>query len=160
MDIHEGFRLLETDEPTYNYVLERFDGYFNPRRNTVYEQFLLFQVKQQADQCVDDFVLTLKTQTGPCEFHSDERDKLIRDRLVAGIVDAESRVELLRTNDLTLEKALDLSRIYEASKKQSLAMSSVDSSQALPLDSLRQIGLEFYSAVLSSILSFNKIRPK
>ena len=44
-DIYEGFRLLETDKPTYNDVLERFDGHFNPRRNTVYERFLFFQVK-------------------------------------------------------------------------------------------------------------------
>ena len=48
-----------------------------------------------------------------CEFR-DLRDSFIRDRIVLGVTDNHMRERLLRVPDLTLEKALEISRAAEA----------------------------------------------
>lgn len=142
----QGIEIAETfpsvvgvdDRPTYDALLESFDKYFNPRKNTIYERFLFSQIAQQPAQRFDDFLLQLKTQAGPCEFDISERDNLIRDRLVAGVHDSKLRLELLRISDLSLHKASDLCRTYEASQIQSAAM-SVSIPASLPLDAVKSV---------------------
>ena len=65
-----------------------------------------------------------------CEFHAEEHDKLIRNRLVIIISDPVLREQLLRVQDLTLVKAIQLSKAFEISKREAQSMSATLSSQA------------------------------
>ena len=133
--ILECFNLPEKPD-SYAELLVLFDGHFNPRKNIVYERFEFNQIIQKSGQRVNEFILSLKTQAMSCEFL--ERDNMIRDRLVVGVVDAELRRELLRQSDLTLEKATQYCYAYESSKNQSAKMSSIPASVSTPspLDAL------------------------
>ena len=135
IDILESFDLAEKPE-SYEELILLFDGHFNPRKNVIYERFEFNQIIQQPSQRVDDFILALKTRAASCEF--EERDNMIRDRLVVGVVDAEVRRQLLRKSDLTLEKATEYCRAHESSRDQSAKMSATSSSISTPspLDAL------------------------
>lgn len=72
----------------------------------------------KSGQSVDAYVLELKKQAAKCAFHTEEHDKLIRDRLVWGIRDKQLQEELLRDADLTLVKAINHCKIWETSKRE------------------------------------------
>ena len=59
-----------------------------------------------------------------CEFR-DLKDSLIRDRIVLGVTDNHVRECLLRVPDLTLEKALEISRAAEATQSQLKQMQNI-----------------------------------
>ena len=122
IDMYDSFQ-LET-KPTYEDLLKLFDAYYAPRKNTVYERFKFNQIIQQPGQGVADFLLALRTQANPCEFDITEASNLVYDHFVVGLTDAKLCLELLRVSDLTLDKAADLARVYEASSMQSAVMST------------------------------------
>ena len=49
-------------------------------------------------------------------YFGDLRDSLIRDRIIGGVLSHELRGELLKKPDLTLQKAQDYCRTFEASE--------------------------------------------
>ena len=55
----------------------------------------------------------------------DLKDSLIRDRIVLGVTDNHVRERLLRVPDLTLEKALEISRAAEATQSQLKQMQNI-----------------------------------
>ena len=104
-----------------NAVLQQFETYCNPRRNTVYERHRFWSRDQLEGEAVDQWVTELKVKAALCEF-SDQRDLLIRDKIVFGVRDERVKERLLRESDLTLQKALDICRAAEATKEQVQAM--------------------------------------
>lgn len=123
LDIYNTFEVEE--DSTYEDILELFDDYCKPKKNTVYERFV-FSTLEQKDQTVDAYIVNLKKQAALCEYHNTEKDNLIRDRLVVGLKYSELRRELLRESDLTLQTAEERCRAYERSKLE-------DSEMAKPL---------------------------
>ena len=72
---------------------------------------------QKEGEPVDSFVSELKRLSLTCEF-GELRDSLIRGRIVGGVLSDELRGELLKKPDLTLQKAHDYCRTFEASELQ------------------------------------------
>ena len=72
---------------------------------------------QKEGERVDNFVCELKELSLTCEF-AELQDSLIRDWIVGGILSDELRWELLTKPDLTLQKARDYYRTFEASEFQ------------------------------------------
>ena len=66
---------------------------------------------------LDAFLLDLRNKATTCEIGS-LQDSLIKDRIVCGIDDKSVRERLLRDNDLTLDKAINIVRAAETSKTQ------------------------------------------
>ncbi len=54
----------EEDSRKYKIVLEKFDAYFCPKSNITFWRFKFFNVKQQENQLVDDFINDLKQEHG------------------------------------------------------------------------------------------------
>ncbi len=104
-----------------NAVLQQFKTYCNPRRNTVYERHRFWSRDQLEGEAVDQWITELKVKAALCEF-SDQRDLLIRDKIVFDVRDERVKERLLRESDLTLQKALDICRAAEATKEQVQAM--------------------------------------
>ena len=78
---------------------------------------LFFSRSQESGECIDKYATVLRNMADNCEFR-DFKDSLIRDRIVLGVTDNHVRERLLRVPDLTLEKALEISRAAEATQSQ------------------------------------------
>ena len=104
-------------QPSFDAVLKRFDDHFLASVNVTFERHLFFIRDQKAGESVDRYVTALRTLASTCEF-GDLREPLIRDRFVCGLSNAAVKERLLRTSQLTLQKAIDSCRAAEAAKEQ------------------------------------------
>ena len=98
-------------------VMTKFQDYFNPRKNTVYERYVFWNM-QQKDDTIDMFVTALRKKVKQCEYPEAIRDDMVRDKLVFSVKDSSVKERLLREEKLTLQKAIDVARASEASKQQ------------------------------------------
>lgn len=89
----------EEDNLKIEKVLEKFESFCNPRKNTIYERYMFFSRNQENGESIDHYVTVLKTLADTCEFGA-LKESLIRDRVVFGILDSSVRARLLslRTN--------------------------------------------------------------
>ena len=119
LEIYNTFRFATGEDPNkIAHLKKKFEDYFNPRKNTVFERYKFWECKQQDGESIDQFITELKTRAKSCEF-GDQLKSLIRDRIVFGVSDTRLKERLLReSSDLTLEKAASLCRAAEASAKQ------------------------------------------
>ena len=108
----------EEDRHKLDVLKSKFEEYVNPRKNTVFERYKLWEYKQQDGETIDQFITELKTRAKSCEF-GDQHDSMVRDRILFGVSDTRLKERLLHeSSDLTLEKAASLCRAAEASKNQ------------------------------------------
>ena len=116
------------DQNKVEKIIEKFKEYCNPRRNVTYERHIFNTRNQQPDETVDHYVTDLKLKAKSCEFGS-LTDSLIKDRIVCGIVDDQTRSRLLREPNLTLGGAMEICRTHETTlaHMKSLASNDTDS---------------------------------
>jgi hypothetical protein len=93
--IFETFGLNDEDQKKFDTVLAKFDSHFIPKRNIIHECALFNH--ELAEHCD----------------YGDQKDALIRDRLVIGIKDREVSKELQLKSGLTLETAVQTVRQAE-----------------------------------------------
>ena len=118
------------DSKDFDKVLKKFDEHFIPKRNVIYERACFHKRNQQAGETVESFVRALYELSEHCQFH--DKDEMIRDRIVIGILDKTVSEKLQLTADLTLKMAVDTARQSELVK---LQMKDVNSD--LSVDALR-----------------------
>ena len=89
---------------------------------------------QTPEETVDGYVNRLRKLASSCQFGKLTQE-MIRDRLVIGIQDTGTKARLLRKKDLSLDKALDMSKSSEITNKQikSLQHESKQSNQEVHL---------------------------
>ena len=122
LDIYHTFTFAEgEDANTMATVLGKFKAYCQPHRNTVFERHRFWTREQEEDEPIDQWLTDLRTRAESCEF-GDQRDLLIRDKIIFGIRDARVKERLLREPNLELPKAVDICRAAEATKFQVQAM--------------------------------------
>ncbi len=127
-EIHETFTFAsDAQKLEYKVVLKKFADYCQPRKKVVYERFRFNHRDQGEDEPVDKWVKDLRIMAKNCEYATLE-DSLIRDRIVDGVYDKRVQERMLRENDLTLTKAIDLCRSAEATKSQMMEMSKQNNS--------------------------------
>lgn len=117
IEVFNTFQLTEAQKTNYNDVVAAFDNYCKPRCNETYDRFKFFSRSQQEGETFDNFIKELKILAKPCNF-GDQKDSLIRDRIILGIQNLSLQEKLLSTGNLQLEKAEQLCRAAEASKLQ------------------------------------------
>ena len=108
-DILLSFRLTEEEAKKYSTVVEKFQQY--------YERSKFNQQIQQLDETVDSFVTNLYRLAQMCNY-GELTDEMIRDRIVAGIRDGAVAERLQTDPELTLEKAIQMTRQSEMLKSQ------------------------------------------
>jgi hypothetical protein len=101
----------------FDTLVQKLDSYFVVKKNVIYERSQLQQRRQQQGETVEEFYRALRELAKHCNYQ-DEEDQ-IRDRLVVGLLDSHLRERLQLQTDLTLDKALKMSRQYEQIKNQS-----------------------------------------
>ncbi|KAG1651802.1 hypothetical protein GQR58_026737 [Nymphon striatum] len=117
IEIYNNFKFdNEASKNNLKVIIEKFDDYCNPRKNTVFERYTFWQLTQ-GNKSIDQYVTELNSMSRNCEF-GNQCDLMIRDRIVFGTNDDQVRERLLRDSDLSLQSAIDICRAAEASRAQ------------------------------------------
>ena len=91
-------------------MLQKFDEYFVPRKNTIQERTKFYHCTQKEGESVKCFIRNLYELAEHCNF-AEKEEEHIRDRLIAGMLDkALSRDLQMEQETLTLHKVVDTAR--------------------------------------------------
>lgn len=96
--------IIQFGELTYKSSLEKFDRFFNPKRNVIYERYKFNARIQVEGERFDEFITELYKLAENCEYGA-LKEELIRDRVIIGIKDKTTSERMLLKNDLTLKEA-------------------------------------------------------
>ena len=116
-DIFTSFGLSDKEFKQYSVVKQCFQDHFVQRRIPVYEHARFNQRTQQPGETVDSFVTALHSLAEHCDYNK-LRETMIRDRLVAGLLDASLSERRQLEPDLTLQDAIKRARNSAAVKQQ------------------------------------------
>ena len=116
LQVFSNFKFEEDKEYNPPTIVQKFETYCMPKKNTTYERHKFFTRNQKSDETIDQYVIELRTMAKNCEFF-DLCDSLIRDRIICGIPCNTLRERLLRVEDLTLDKAITMCRAAESTKE-------------------------------------------
>lgn len=118
-EVYTTFTFNEGEsEDDIDCVLNKFDKYFGAKPNIIVRRYKFFTRDQEDGENIDQYITALRVLSQQCEF-SELHESLLRDRIVCGVNNNTVRDRLLRTDDLTLVKALQLCQAAEMSKEDS-----------------------------------------
>ena len=80
LQVYNTFQFGEGQEFELDTILEKFERYCTPKKNTTYERHKFFTRVQRSEETIDQYVTELRTMTKNCEF-GDLSDSLIRDHM-------------------------------------------------------------------------------
>lgn len=127
----EGYNIYSTfkftkdeDRDNLDKLIELFNNYFGTKTNTTMVRFKFFTRNQEVGETIDEYVTALRLMSQRCEFEQLE-EGLLRDRITCGIRDGAVRDRLLRTDELTLEKAIKICQANEISNDNGRQIESV-----------------------------------
>ena len=116
--LDENNHPTDEDDITIKLLMEKFEAYCLPKNNLVIERRNFFPRNQQPEETIDGYITEVRNLSSTCEFQ-DICDGLILYKLVDRIESNQVRDVLLRKgSNLNLEKAIDISRADEVTKKQ------------------------------------------
>lgn len=118
-------------------ILKAFKDYCSPQKNVVFDRHQFWSYPMSTGVTVDRYITELRQKSKTCEFGVNV-DDMIRDKLVFSINDTRLKERLLRDNDLTLRKAMEICRSAEVAKSQIQAMQSTPVAQDTSVDALRK----------------------
>lgn len=117
-ELFRTFELSETDRKKIKPVKDAFKRYFAPKVKEEFERYRFYSRVQQAEESFDRFLSSLRTLIATCNFHAEEKDKALRDRIVFGIRTEAVREELFNiSTELTLDKCVEVCQRHEATKQ-------------------------------------------
>lgn len=110
------FGLSATEKKTTT-VLEAFETRFMGTRNVIYERATFGLRNKHGGESIEEFITALHTLSEHCNYGT-VREELVRDRLVIGVRDKQLREKLMLIENLTLSKAIEIAKSWEAVKQQ------------------------------------------
>ena len=87
----------DEDKVKIDKVLEQFEKFCEPRKNTIYERYLFFSRGQESGESINKYAMVLRNMADNCEFR-DLKDSMIRDRIVLRVTDNHVRIGLITLN--------------------------------------------------------------
>ena len=122
LEIVDGLNFANEDErKDIDVVLEKLEVFCVGETNEIYERYQFNKRDQESGESIDSYVAAPRTLAKTCNYGS-LLDSLIRDRIVVGIKDNDTRKRLLQEAKLTLNKCIDICRSSEATAAQLQAM--------------------------------------
>ena len=120
---YNSFR-FETPEDarTVEEIIAKFDTFAVGETNETYERFIFNKRKQEEGESFELFYSSIRTLMRTCNFCQNCVNSILRDKIVTGIRDPDTRSELLRARNLTLEDAVRICKTAESAKSQGSAM--------------------------------------
>ncbi|XP_072942535.1 uncharacterized protein [Epargyreus clarus] len=106
---------------SYDKLIEKFDTFFSPKKNVIYERYKFNARVQKEGEKFDEFITDLHKIAENCKYGT-LKEELIRDRIVTGIYDKNVSDRMLLKNDLTLEEATLMGKQTEIQKEECKVM--------------------------------------
>ena len=116
-ELYNTFTFTDGEKDKIAPLIKKFEDYCTPRKNTTFERHIFNNRIQKPDETFDQFVTDLRILSKNCEY-ADLLDGIIRDRIIEGIRDNDTRRRLLREDNLTLGKCIDMCRAAECTQQQ------------------------------------------
>ena len=161
--VFDTFQFADADDrKKIEPVIEKFAGYCEPKKNITVNRYVFNTRQQKMNETFTDYLTALRTLIKDCSLPPDLADEFLRDRIVCGIMNEKVRERLLRTDDLTLKKAIDTCKVAEISVDQmkSLSLNGIGNSMNVDdvkrLDSRQSRGRSSHKP--RSKTSYNKIQ--
>lgn len=120
IETFNAFDLTDDNKKKYAEVVKAFEAYCAPKKNEVYEAFKFNSRNQENGETFDSFLLDLKKLVKNCGYQ--DKDRMIRDRIVIGVGDDSLRKKLLEKDDLDLKKCIEMARSAEITHKRASDM--------------------------------------
>ena len=118
-------------EDSIHDVLNKFEEYCNPRRNTIYERYKFQCRHQKAGESGSCYLTELRVAVDSCDFVTITAREIMRDRFVHGLRGTKMRERLLRETNLTLDRAYAMVQPAEATTEQMHVMSGEEAISAV-----------------------------
>ena len=128
MEKFDGFKFERGEkEDDIDTVLKKFENFCIGAMHEAFESYRFHMRVQEPSETIEGYVAELRKLAKGCNFEGQE-DRMIRDRILVGCKSEHVREELLKDATLTLKKAIDIAKAYEASqhKLNEMKDSSVD----------------------------------
>lgn len=116
-DVLKGLTLTADARKKYSDVKAGFDAFFVPKKNVIYERAKFNQRVQLPGETVDSFITALYSLAEHCNY-GQLHEELIRDRLVVGLRNVSLSEKLQLDKDLTLQTAIEKTRLSEEIRRQ------------------------------------------
>lgn len=98
----------------------KLNRFFEPKQNVSNERHVFRQLKQNANERIDMFLMRLREQAERCDF-GDQIDGNIRDQMTAGCASDMLQGKLLVRGDKPLAKLIQMAQTIEIVHKQQLS---------------------------------------
>ena len=101
-------------------IWERFEKHVVPKVNHRLSRFQLQQYKQKSEESIDDFLSRCRNQATKCKFRdTTESDERLIEQIIIGTKHKKIQERLpSKEESLTLDEAIDVCRIHEATLSQ------------------------------------------
>ncbi|KAL3237319.1 hypothetical protein MRX96_022045 [Rhipicephalus microplus] len=137
-NIYRTFELSEEQSKNYESVKKRFDAYFVPTRNLVYESACFHRRHQATGESVDQYVTALHTLADRCDYGV-MKERMSLDRVVVRLRDSNLSKALQMDATLNLKTALSRARTKEAVQQQhDLRSSAYHQATSLEVDAVHR----------------------
>lgn len=136
--IYTTFELLEEEKNKIAILLKKFETHFLPRENLSYERYQFFSYRQSPEQSFEQFVTELKKKAMKCKL-GNLQDSLTKAMVICGVSNSVMRQRLLEDDSLSLDDAIQLCKVIEATAIRTSAMESSSSSFQGDVDSIKII---------------------
>lgn len=114
----QSLKMSKEEGENYEKVLQEIEKYVNPKCNEVFERYKFNERKQEDGEKFENFYTSLRQLISSCNYLTEIEDQLLRDRIVQGIYDKGLQENLLRMENLTLDKVASMCRASEVSRSQ------------------------------------------
>ena len=114
-----------SDRKKHSKVIEKFDVHFRVQRNVIFERARFNKHNHIESESAKEYITVLYSQVEMCEYW-DMKDKMLRDRPVVGIHNANVSETLQMQVDLTFEEAKKTIWQKEAVRKHTQQLNMTD----------------------------------
>ena len=108
--------VMATEAGDLKAIMKKFDDFSIGELNETYERYIFNNRSQRDGESIESFATSLRSLARTCGFCDCLHDSLIRDRIVTGICDDETRKTLLQERNLDINKCIDICKGVEAAK--------------------------------------------
>ena len=142
MQVYNSFKIEENT--TVQNIFKLFENYIIGSTNDTYERFKFNKRSQNEEENFDSFLADLQRLIKTCNYCPECEQSLLKDRIVLGVRDSQTQKELLKINDLSLQKTIDICKASEKATiqnkdmKKEVVVNKIRNSEKPKADYLKQ----------------------
>ncbi len=119
LEIYNSFNFPNEDNSRdLDKIIKAFDKYAIGEVNETYERYLFNKRQQESGESFETYLAALRSLAKTCNFCECMSSSLLRDKIVLGIGDSNTRKRLLQERKLTLSTCIDICKSVESAESQ------------------------------------------